>query len=174
MSRLRVGRWLAFLLGVLSAPAMADPENPFLTPENPTAQDTVFVNVHAGPCDLLQHTFAQPEVTRDGDQIIALFSGEHIIDPMWCTLGTRIESVSIGSFPPGTYAVTIIWEYFDQVEDVQVTLGVLPLTIDTGSVDGPVALPTFNGLGLWMLVLLLSGTAVLHVRRLPSNSSQPK
>ncbi len=85
---------------------------------------------------------------------------------MWCTLGTRIESVSIGSFPPGTYVVTIIWEYFDQVEDVQVTFGVLPLTIGAGAPpDEPVALPTSSGLGLALLALMLAATVALRLGR---------
>jgi hypothetical protein len=158
---------LAFLLGMLSAPAMADPENPFLTPEHPTVEDTIFVSAYVGPCDNLQLGFLAPEVEIVDDRITVQLTGEHIIDPIWCTLGNRIEAIAIGSFPSGSYLVTVNWKYFDQVEDVQVTLGVLQLTIDSGTPAGaPIALPSSNDFGLAMLVLLVGAAAAFRVRKL--------
>jgi hypothetical protein len=165
MSGYRVAGWLALLLGLTSVPATADPENPFLTPEHPTVGDTIIVNAYAGPCDDLQDPYAEPEITRDGDDISVLLSGEHITDPIWCVFGSRIDQVEIGSFPPGTYTVTIRWQYYNLIEWVQVTLGTLPLTIGEISPPGDtVALPTSDGFGLWMLALLLSATAILSLR----------
>lgn len=170
MSRYRVVQWSALSLALVSVPAMADPEYPFLTPEHPTADDVIVVNAYAGPCDLLQHPFEEPVVIRDGDQITIQLSGEHITDPIWCTLGWRVDQVEIGSFPRGSYMVTINWEYFNLIEDVQVTLGVLPLTIGNGvPAGGPVPLPTAGRFGLVLLGLGLVVAAVpgAHRRKHP-------
>lgn len=172
MSGYRFARWLAFSLALASVPAMADPENPFLTPEHPTAEDTIIVNAHAGPCDDLQDPYTEPEITRDGDQIVVRLSGEHITDPIWCVFGSRIDQVEIGSFPPGSYAVTIHWQYYNLIEWVEVTLGTVPLTIGDGApIGAPVALPASNGFGLMALALMLSAAAVIRARRLRRRSA---
>ncbi|MGN6520607.1 MAG: hypothetical protein ACTHK2_14390, partial [Dokdonella sp.] len=51
MPKHRVARLLTLITAVAYGPAMAYPENPFLTPEHPTAQDAIIINASAGPCD---------------------------------------------------------------------------------------------------------------------------
>ena len=164
MSGYRVARWLALVLGLFSVPCLADPENPFLTPDHPTAGDTIVVNAYAGPCDGLQLGFLEPEVSLNGNQITVQLTGVHHTDPIDCVFGSRVDQVEIGSFPRGSYTVTIHWQYFNLIEWVQVTLGELPLTIGGGAPpDEPVALPTSGNFGLSMLVVLLSAAAVTRV-----------
>lgn len=167
MSTHRIAQWLAFSLALISAPALADPENPFLTPKNPTAEDVIVVNASAGPCEALQYAFLEPEVTVDGTQITVQLTGVMVTDPIWCVYGSRIDRVAIGSFPPGSYTVTIRWQYYNLIEWVQVTLGTVPLTIGDGAPTGePVALPASDGFGLMVLALMLTAAAVVQVRRL--------
>lgn len=166
MSGYGVARWLKFLLALVCVPAMADPENPFLTPENPTTEDVIVVNASAGPCEALQYAFVEPEVTVDGTQITVQLTGVMVTDPIWCVYGSRIDRVAIGSFPAGSYAVTIHWQYYNLIEWVHATLGTMVLTIGDGVPIGePVALPTSDGFGLTMLALMLSAAVVLRARR---------
>lgn len=156
MSGCRVARWLPFLLGLVTVPARADPENPFLTPEHPTAEDMIIVNAHSGPCDILQDGFLEPEITREGQEILVQFTGQHYSDPIYCLFDPRIESAPIGRFSPGSYTVTVQWRYYNLVEWVQVTLGTLPLTVGDGAPAGePVPLPMAGRFGLALLGLML-------------------
>jgi hypothetical protein len=164
MSGNQVARWLALILGLFSIPGMADPENPFLTPGHPTAEDTIVVNAHAGPCDGLQLGFLVPEVSINGNHITVQLTGVHHTDPVDCVFGSRVDQVEIGSFPPGSYTITINWQYFNLIEWVQVTLGELPLTIRGGAPsDEPVASPASGGVGLTLLALMLAATVALRL-----------
>jgi hypothetical protein len=107
MSGHRVAGWLALLLGLTSVPATADPENPILTPEHPTAEDVIAVNAYVGPCDDLDYGYFPPEVTIQDNHITVQLTGVHVTDPIWCVYGSRIEQVAFGSFPPGSYTVAV-------------------------------------------------------------------
>ncbi len=160
----RVARLLTLIAALACGPAMAYPENPFLTPEHPTAGESIVFNVHSGPCDLLQHPFEVPIVTLVDDKVAVQLSGEHITDPEWCVGGSRIEGVNIGAFPPGSYMVSVDWRYYDGFGFVHIALGVLPLTIAAPVGSDPKPLPTSSGFGMAALAFLLVAAAGSRLR----------
>lgn len=159
----RIAALLALIVAFASDPAMAYPENPFLTPQHPTASDVVVFNAYAGPCDLLQHPFEEPVITVAGDQITVRFSGEHYNDGIWCVLGSRIDQVAIGTFPPGSYTVSADWSFAASEGTVTVPLGVLPLTVGGAPSGEPASLPASGAFSLIALVLMLLVVAAMKL-----------
>ncbi|WP_395682099.1 hypothetical protein [Dokdonella sp.] len=134
---------------------MAYPENAFLTPEHPMAGDTIVFNALSGPCDVLQRPCETPVVSVAGGKIAVQLSGDHYEDPIFCILGSRIDRVDIGTFPSGSYTVSVSWRFATSGAPTIMQLGVLPLTIGGVPAAEPVSLPASNTSSLLALTLML-------------------
>jgi len=162
---------VALALCAQRAFAFIDP--PYITPVNPTAGETISVNVYRGECDVLNIGIVPPVVEHHGSEITALFTGIHETDPVWCIYSIGIETVPIGSYPPGSYALDVERRYGNPFgEWSQETLGVIPFTVSAGPQQQPVETPALTSAGVTALLLALIGAVLSNLRkRLGSRSA---
>lgn len=156
---------VALALCAQRAFAFIDP--PYITPVNPTAGETISVNVYRGECDVLNIGIVPPVVEQHGSEITALFTGIHETDPVWCIYSIGIETVPIGSYPPGSYTLDVERRYGNPFgEWSQETLGIIPFTVAGAPPTQPIGAPALSVLGLVSLLLALTGAALcaLHMR----------
>jgi hypothetical protein len=153
---------LLVFLALRPAHAFVDP--PWITPENPQAGETVYVNLHYGVCDAIIVYPIPPQITQSGSAVRILFWSSHNTDPILCNVPIGTGATAIGSFPPGSYTLQVDRWYQDELGEgtITETLGVLPFTVEGGA--APTPLPA---LGLPLLVVLGALVALFAVSRLP-------
>jgi len=139
---------------------------PYIAPANPVDGDTISVNVYRDECDVLDIGIVPPAIERHGSHIKALFTGIHEGDPEWCIYGTGTETVSIGSFPSGSYTLDVERRYmWIGGEWIQETLGIVPFAVSGGRLQPPLEAPTLSVTGFATLCLFLLAAALLRMRR---------
>ena len=156
----------AFLLALLSIPAHAFWDPPYVTPVNPTAGEVLSVNIRLGVCDAIYSRQDYPQITRNANAIHVLEYGQHWEPGELCIFGVGTVADQLGVFPPGQYALTFDLFYIDFTGPHILTLGVVPFVV-TDAAPSAIPTPTTSQLGLLALILaLLALTAsVLRVRR---------
>lgn len=156
----------AFVFGLAAPSAYAFFDPPWITPAAPAAGQTVSVNIHGGICDGVIEWPGYPQITQNGSSIRIVEYGVHVGSPDLCIYPTGTLSVPIGSFPAGSYLLTVDFAYDDALYGPTITtLGAVPFTV-----LGPVvasAVPTLNPWSLLALALVItcSSSAVLRTRR---------
>jgi len=163
----RIAALLTLMSALVCGSSGPYPENPFLMSDDPTAQDAIVLNASAGPRDSLQYPFPPLKLRAKANQISVQLKGVHVDAPIWCVFGWRIDQVSIGTFPPGSYTATVNWRFTAFPYPGDIVLGVLPLTIVDAPGAGPVSLPASSRSSLAALVLTLFATAFVKMRRRP-------
>lgn len=160
----------AFFLAVLVRDAAAFIDPPYVTPDLPMADETVFANVRLGVCDVFvgwpQDPGRYPKVTREGNAITILWYGVRVSDPIFCNFGTGTARHPIGAFPPGDYMLTVQMLYQKRGTPTgwfTETLGVVPFTVHAAMAE-PVPAPMLGTVGLILASLLLATLAALGLR----------
>lgn len=165
----RAAPMFALLLALFAAPAWAFLDPPYVTPVNPSIDDTILVNVHGGECDALNMGVVPPVISQQGNALTILFTGWHETNPELCFLGIGVATYPIGSLPVGAYTLRVDRRYLSfSAVWIQETLGVIPFTVIGGvPPPAPVSAPTLGIPGLSLLLLAFAGIATwcLYSRR---------
>jgi len=162
----RVAPVLALLFAFFAQTAHAQLGPPYLTPAHPTPSDTIYVNVFGGPCDILDGGPLPPVITEQGSAITVIFFGAHNTDPESCIYTVGTQTSGVGTYPAGSYTLTVIWRYIDIFGNfVEQNLGTLPFNVSpTVPPPTPISAPTLGGVGLSLLLLALTGFAASALR----------
>jgi hypothetical protein len=150
---------LALSLFLFADTAAAFIDSPYLTPDHPTAGDTVSVNIYAGVCDAIVGIPGYPRISREGSDIrIVLWSVSYHNSEL-CFLPIGTMTYSIGAYPAGSYTLQVDRDYFDGGGDLRTeSLGSIPFTVTgNGGVPQPVPAPALDTCGLALLLLGLIG-----------------
>jgi hypothetical protein len=138
--------------------AFLDP--PYITPVNPTAGDSISVNIYGGECDFADGGVVwPPPVTEQGSELTILLTGGHEEDPEFCYFGVGTFTAPIGIYPPGAYILRVNWRYSTFSGWVTETLGVIPFTIAGVPPKPPVEAPASSNASLALLLAALTGMA---------------
>jgi hypothetical protein len=157
---------LTFVLALCAQRASAFLDPPYITPQNPTAGDTVSVNVYGGECDVLSIGIVPPVVEQQGSEITILFTGIHEGDPEWCYFGIGTASYPVGNYSPGSYTLDVERRYGNPFGSwSQETLGIIPFTVSGVPPQQPIEAPTLSMAGFGGLLLALIAVALLALRR---------
>ena len=148
-------------------PAFAFFDPPWITPTNPTAGDAVSVSIHGGICDGIIGAEGYPQITQEGNAIRIVWYGQHWPEgssDLLCSFGVGTLTYPFGSFPPGSYTLTVDLAYrdFSGVPSI-FTIGVVPFTV-AGVSASAAPVPTLSTPGVVTLLLTL-GLAVWTGRR---------
>ena len=156
---------LVLLCVLVLQPAQAFIDPPWITPESPQANETVYVNLRFGICDAILDDFKEPEISQQGSNIRILFSSVHHTDPILCFYPELMAAWPVGTFPPGTYTLQVDRWYQNGLEgDITTeTLGVLPFTV-AGVIGPPTSVPTLGTLLPFALAALLALLAIARLR----------
>ena len=164
---------IVLTLMLLSQLAQAFVDQPTLSPNNPTENQTVFVNIRIGVCDSFIEQTGYPQITQSGNAIRILIPSIHAFDSSFCNFGTGIAIDSIGAYPPGSYTVQVDRTYtaVGPTRTVVDTLGVLAFTV--AAAPAPAVLPTNGFIGLLALfaAILLIAVSVLRRRQRDRNGA---
>jgi len=153
------------LLFANTAAAFLDP--PYLTPEHPTAGDTVSVSIYGGVCDAIVGIPGYPRISQQGSEIRIVLWSVSYHDSELCFLPIGTMTYPIGAYPAGSYTLDVDREYFDGGGDLRTeSLGVIPFAVaGNGGVPQPVAAPALNVCGLALLLLGLIGIVLRERKR---------
>jgi len=161
-------RALAILLLVLALarPVSAFIGSPYLTPQHPTENDAISVNLYSDQCDVVDAGIPwPPPVTSQESQVTILFTGIHEEDPEFCYFGVGTSSYPVGTFLPGSYTLNVERRYMDFSGWIQETLGVITFTVSDVPSPQPIEAPTLSAAGLGGLLLALLAMALLALAR---------
>lgn len=169
MSRIIRVASFALLLSFVSLPAHAVFGTPYITPEHPTPDETVYFNIYQGGCDGITGP-GNPVVTQEGNLIHVLAQGVRYTDPELCTLTYGIGTQAIGAYPAGTYTMQLDLRYPKAGgEFVIETLGIVNFTVAGGVLPiAPFAAPALGLIGLVFLGLLLLVAGIVYRRHCAS------
>jgi hypothetical protein len=148
-----------------TAAAFLDP--PYLTPEHPTAGDTVTLNIRAGVCDGIGSGHGYPRISQEGTHIRIVVWSVSYHDSELCFLPIWTNTIAIGAYPAGSYTLQVDRDYFDGGGDLRTeSLGAIPFTVaGNGGVPQPVAAPALDACGLALLLFGLVGIASRERKR---------
>lgn len=153
-----------FLLRVEPAGAFFDP--PWITPENPTAGEAVYVNIHGGTCSTIVEEPGYPQIVQEGNAIRMRWYGIHWPEgsglPL-CSYPIGTFTPAVGTYPPGSYTLTVELAYIDYFDGPSIlTIGVVPFTITQPRSAVPV--PALGAFGMLALLAVLPGAAFASPR----------
>jgi len=160
-----LGSLLVVALALCAQRASAFLDPPYVTPANPTSADMISVNIHGGLCDAIVGLDGYPQITQQGNTIRVLFFSVHYDDPEFCDLGVGTATMSIGSYPAGSYMLQVERRYMTVLGPwAQETLGVIPLTVSGAPTQPPIEAPALSIAGFVSLLLVLIVAARLAFR----------
>jgi hypothetical protein len=156
---------LPLFLFANTAAAFLDP--PYLTPEHPTAGDTITLNIRGGVCDGIGSGNGYPRISQEGSHIRIVLWSVSYHDSELCNIPVGIATETIGTYPAGSYTLQVDRDYFDGGGDLRTeSLGAIPFTVaGNGGVPQPVAAPALDACGLVLLLLGLIGIASRERKR---------
>jgi len=140
-----------------TANAFFDP--PYITPAQPMAGEPMVVNIRGGNCDALFSLPGFPRITQVGNDIRIVYYSFHSDEIEFCIFDIGTAHLPIDGQPPGTYSYSIARVYnnfFNQ--EVEETLGVVPVTVIGGSVDAQ-PVPILGRVGVTVLMVALAAAA---------------
>jgi hypothetical protein len=159
MIKLCASAALAFswLLFADTAAAFLDP--PYLTPEHPTASDTVSVNIHGGVCDAIGSRPGYPMISQNGNQIRIVLWSISYHDSGLCNLPIGTTTIAVGAYPAGSYTLEVDRDYLNGAADlVSENFANIAFTVGgAGGAPQPVAAPALGEGALALLLLGLIG-----------------
>ena len=143
--------------------AFLDP--PYITPVNPTAGDSISVNIYGGECDFADGGVVwPPPVTEQGSELTILLTGGHEEDSEFCCFGVGTFTAPIGIYPPGSYTLRVNWRYSTFGGWVTETLGIIPFIVSNAQSQQPAEAPALGMTGLGALVLALIAATMPQLR----------
>jgi hypothetical protein len=159
MIKLCASAALAFSLLLFADTAAAFLDPPYLTPEHPTAGDTVSINIRAGVCDGIGSGHGYPRISQEGSHVRIIVWSVSYHDSELCFLPIWTNTIAVGAYPAGSYTLQVDRDYFDGGGDLRTeSLGAIPFTVaGSGVVPQPVAAPALDAYGLALLLLGLIG-----------------
>lgn len=150
---------VASLLGAARLEAFIDP--PQIVPGQPDELSDINVHIRAGICD----TFAtlgplDRELEVEGNNVQLRVRGHSTTDFAQCNFIPGTFIYQIGRLPPGQYELEVYQRAF--FVPTQLTLvGTAQFTVGVSTV---VPIPVLGAGSMWLLTLLLAGTAGLALR----------
>ena len=101
----------------------------------------------------------------EGQHILFSVRGIHEDDVGWCIHGEGTYTDPIGSYPPGTYVLTVEMRYIDFFAQPQVlTIGTISFTVQ-GSAPSLMPVPATGSIAVIVLLVLIAGMAARSIRR---------
>ena len=165
MFKQRIAPALALVLALFAPVVHAYFDQPWITPENPRAGETVYVNIHGGICDAIATSPNYPQIAQEGNAISFVVSGVHVDNSEWCIYGEGTATYSIGAYAPGTYILTAEMLYTDFFGQPGVlNIGSVSFTV-LGAALPPTPVPATGSVAFALLLALLAGLAVYSIRR---------
>ena len=155
MRRMVSGIALALAFVVPSAHAFFD--TPWIMPAAPRANEIVSVNIRGGICDAIFERPGFPQITQQGSAVRILNYGHHWDDTDLCIYNVGTLTQPIGSFPEGSYTLTVDFVYPDISGPTTITLGTIPFTVSGAASAAPV--PALTPPWELALLALLVGVA---------------
>lgn len=169
MSSRRIVSIVALALALAASKAHGFFDPPWITPEAPTAGETVSVNVHGGVCDAIFESPGYPQITREGNAIRIVEYGDHVTFNDFCIYGVGTLTEPIGTFPPGDYTLTVDLLYNDWAFGyTTVNIGIVPFTVT--DVAPAIPVPTSDRWGAVRAIAVCAGAS----RKGPSRSATTK
>lgn len=152
-----------FVLFAQSAHAFFDP--PWITPTDPTAGETVYVNIRGGVCDGIFEEPGYPQITPSGNAIRMRWYGDHWPEgsgELLCSypIGTFVPPV--GVFAAGNYTLTVELAYRDFHGPHVLTIGVVPFTV--AAAPAPALVPMLDTASMLALVVVILGLGLGSLR----------
>ena len=154
-----------FALFAGTAHAFFDP--PWITPENPIAGETIWVNIRAGVCDGIFEEAGYPQISQTGNAIRMRWYGDHYPEgsgDLLCSYPIGTFTPPVGAFPAGDYTLTVELAYDDYFEGPSVmTIGVVSFTV--AATPTPASVPALNTTGIFVLLAAILGLSIWMLRR---------
>jgi hypothetical protein len=113
MIKLCASAALAFSLLLFADTAAAFLDPPYLTPEHPTAGDTVSINIRAGVCDGIGSGHGYPRISQEGSHVRIIVWSVSYHDSELCFLPIWTNTIAVGAYPAGSYTLQVDRDYFD-------------------------------------------------------------
>jgi hypothetical protein len=148
---------LPLFLFASTAAAFLDP--PYLTPEHPTAGDTITLNIRGGVCDGIGSGHGYPRISQEGSHIRIVLWSVSYHDSGLCNIPVGIATETIGAYPAGSYTLQVDRDYFNGGGEL-VSENFANIAFTVGGFVGvpqPVAAPALDACGLALLLLGLIG-----------------
>ncbi|HEX7769585.1 MAG TPA: hypothetical protein VF422_06110, partial [Dokdonella sp.] len=164
MLKQRLAPVLALVLALFAPFARAYFDPPWITPENPRAGETVYVNIHGGICDAIATTPGYPQITQNGNAILFTVFGVHEEDLNWCNFGEGTGVYAVGAYAPGNYVLTVEMRYIDPLAPEPPILAIGTVAFTVRGLP-PASVPTTGFGSLAALLALLAAMAVYSIRR---------
>jgi len=143
----------------VSSTANAFFDTPYITPAQPMAGEPMVVNIRGGNCDALFSLPGFPRITQVGNDIRIVYYSFHSDDIEFCIFDVATAHLPIDGQPPGTYSYSIARVYNNFLnQEVEETLGVVPVTVIGGSVDAQ-PVPILGRVGVTVLMVALAAAA---------------
>ena len=167
MIKLCASAALAFSLLLFADTAAAFLDPPYLTPEHPTAGDTVSVNIHGGVCDAIGSRPGYPMISQNGNQIRIVLWSISYHDSSLCNLPIGTTTIAVGAYPAGSYTLEVDRDYLNGAADlVSENFANIAFTVGgAGGVPQPVAAPALGEGALALLLLGLIGIVLRERKR---------
>ena len=160
--------WILCAALVIAPSAQAFFDAPWITPANPTAGQTVSINIHGGVCDGIFSRAGYPQITQEANAIRMVWYGEHWPEgsgDLLCSNIIGTLSYPFAAFPVGDYTLTVELAYVDFSGFPNLlTIGVIPFTV-TGAPAADASVPTLRPVALLALSLTLSLAALARRAR---------
>lgn len=155
------------LFATPDAHAFFDP--PWISPASPTAGEVVSVNIHGGRCDAIFQVAGYPRLTREGNAIHLLESGDHYEEgDELCVFPTGTLTRELGQFPAGNYTLAVDMVYPHPVFGPTIlNIGVVPFAV-SGRPSEPLSVPAGGLFGTGLLLIALLSMALRALRKRPS------
>lgn len=168
MKEFGLGLALALLLSLFSSTAWAEFGQPYVTPMSPTSGEALVANVPVYQheyCDALLSAPGYPKITQEGSAITFTFFGTRYESMDTCAYMPGIAKRSFGSYPAGSYTLTVKLDYIDGGgEWVTDILGVVPFIVAPAAVEAT-AVPVLESATAIACTALLSLLGMFALRR---------
>ena len=156
---IRVMRTLILVLLAWSMTARADVTPLIFTPSNPTEASFISISGQTRHCEII--SIAPPVIERVANIIRVRASGTVAQDAAMCNLGIRNFLVNIGYVPQGHYRVEL---YIVDALGFGTFL-VRSDNLTVGPAPPMLPVPSFSGVGAFLMIGLLGGMGMWAARR---------
>jgi len=156
--------WIIAVAVFVSSTANAFFDPPYITPDHPTADDILAVNIRVGVCDALIESPEFPRITRVGNQVRIVYFSSHNDDPEFCNIEIGTAHLPIGTYGVGVYEFTIARLYAAPLGQVEETLGVIPVEV-VGGAPNAIAADTLGTAAMSLLFVAMAIAGVMGSRR---------
>lgn len=147
-----------------SAQAFFDP--PWITPASPVAGEVVSVNIRHGICDSIIGREGFPRITQDGSDIRIVYFGVHYeINDELCIYGIGTVTKEIGSFPAGSYTLSVDLVYENPFTGQPEILGIGIVPFNVAGLPETASVPSGGAFSMWLLLIGILIVALWSMRK---------